>query len=57
MNGNDAFDLQACKEDTAVLGSTTPRIVMHRLAEIRREKGMQHQYWPDGWASPYRNLG
>jgi transcriptional regulator with XRE-family HTH domain len=40
MNGNDASDLQACNEDVVVLGSTTPRVVMHRLAVVRRAKGM-----------------
>ena len=40
MNGNDALDPQACKEDIVELGSTTPRVVLHRLAAVRRAKGI-----------------
>ncbi|MGO9115707.1 MAG: helix-turn-helix domain-containing protein [Thermoguttaceae bacterium] len=40
MNGNHVLDPQACKAEIVALGSTTPRIVMHRLAAVRRAKGM-----------------
>jgi transcriptional regulator with XRE-family HTH domain len=40
MNGNDAFDPQSCKQEIVELGSTTPQIVLHRLAAVRRAKGV-----------------
>lgn len=40
MNGNNGFDSQSCKEDNVELGSTTPQVILHRLAAVRRAKGM-----------------
>ena len=40
MNDDDAFDPEFCREDIVELGSTTPRIVLHRLAAVRRAKKM-----------------
>ena len=39
MNVNDALGPRECKGDIE-LGSTAPRVVLHRLAAVRREKGM-----------------
>lgn len=40
MNGNDAFDPQVCNEKIVELGSNAPPVVLHRLAEVRRAKGI-----------------
>ena len=40
MNGNDVFDPQCSKQEIVEVGSTTPRIVLHRLAAVRRAKGV-----------------
>ncbi|MGA2255210.1 MAG: helix-turn-helix domain-containing protein [Thermoguttaceae bacterium] len=40
MNGNDALESPASKDDIVELGSSAPRIVLHRLAAVRRAKGM-----------------
>jgi len=40
MNGDDALDPQSRKEDIVELESTTPRVVLHRLAAVRRAKKM-----------------
>jgi len=40
MNGNDDFAPQSCKDEIVDLGATPPRIVLHRLAAVRRAKGI-----------------
>ncbi len=40
MNGNNVFHPQTCNEQVVELGSASPPVVMHRLAEVRRAKGM-----------------
>src|SRR5208283_4340077 len=39
MNGNSDFD-PVSKDEMVELGSSAPRIVLHRLAAVRREKGI-----------------
>jgi len=40
MNGNNGFDAQSSTENIVKLASATAPVVMHRLAEVRRAKGM-----------------
>jgi transcriptional regulator with XRE-family HTH domain len=40
MNGNDDFAPQSCKDEIGELRATSPRIVLHRLATVRRAKGI-----------------
>ena len=40
MNGNNGFDPQLCSEQIVELGTSTPPVVMHRLAAVRRAKEM-----------------
>jgi transcriptional regulator with XRE-family HTH domain len=43
MNGNDAFDPQTAGDDIVELGSSSPRIILHRLKAVRRAMGMQRR--------------
>ena len=43
MNGDDAHDPRTCQQDIAELDSTAPRIVLHRLTEVRRAMGVPRQ--------------
>jgi len=43
MNGNDVFGPPVSKDDIVQLGSSTPKIVLHRLAAVRRAKGVSRR--------------
>jgi len=40
MNGNNEFGTPAGNDDIVELGSSAPRVVLHRLAAVRRAKGI-----------------
>ena len=46
MNDNDALDPRQCKE-IVELRSTAPRVVLHRLAAVRRQKGIHRRVLAD----------
>ena len=56
MNGNDAFVPQARKDEIVELGSATPQVVLHRLAAVRRAKGISRRVLAERLGIPSQEL-